>query len=149
MRRTVVLLLCFALAGASWGSAALAGFQEIDYATFDARVTDTKGVVTELGDFGHATGPNVLMGYRGDADVEIPWRLIRVIEIREYVPENRRAPVKVTLRNGKAVDLEIDNVEEMRLVKGVADFGDFRIRFGKIRRLELFALSHTDRSTVE
>ncbi len=89
------------------------------------------------------------MGYRGDADVEIPWRLIRVIDLRDYVPENRRAPVKVTLRNGKSVDLEIDNVEGMRLVKGAADFGDFRIRFGKIRRLELFALSHTDRSTVE
>ena len=149
MRRTIVLLLSFALLCAGWAGSARAGFEEIDYATFDARVTDTKGVVTELGDFGHATGPNVLMGYRGDADVEIPWRLIRVIDLRDYAPENRRAPVKVTLRNGKSVDLEIDNVEGMRLVKGAAEFGDFRIRFGKIRRLELFALSHTDRSTVE
>lgn len=149
MRRPVALLLSFALLAAGWAGSARAGFEEIDYAPFDARVTDTKGVVTELSDFGQATGPNVLMGYRGDAEIEIPYRLIRTLEISEYVPENRRAPVKVTLRTGKSVACEIDNVEEMRLMKGNAEFGEFRIRFGKIRRLELFAISHTDRSTIE
>lgn len=123
-----------------------AGIEEIDYATYDARVTDKKGVVTEVTDLGYATGANILLAYRGEAEVEIPYRLVRSIEIGEYVAEQRRAPVTVVLRTGRSVSLEIDAVEEGRLLRGKAEFGDYRIRTGKIRRLELLALSHTDRS---
>ena len=52
----------------------------------------------------------------------------------------------VVLRSGRSVSLEIDSIEEGRLLKGKAEFGDYRIRTGKIRRLELLALSHTDRA---
>ena len=149
MRRAIALLLSFALLASGWAGTARAGLEEIDYATYDARVTDVKGVATDLTSFGHATGPNVLMGYRGEAEVDIPFRLIRAVEVGDYVPENRRAPVKVILRTGKSVAIEIDNVEEMRLLRGQAEFGEYRIRFGKIRKLELFALSHTDRSLRE
>lgn len=149
MRRGIALLLSFALLATGWADTARAGLEEIDYATYDARVTDIKGVVTDLTSLGQATGPNVLMAYRGEADIDIPYRLIRAIDIGDYVPENRRAPVKVTLRSGKTVACEIDNVEEMRLLRGQAEFGEFRIRMGKIRKLELFALSHTDRSLLE
>jgi len=122
-----------------------AGIEEIDYATYDAKVTDKKGVVTEVSDFGYATGANILLAYRGEAEVEIPYRLVRSIEIGEYVAEQRRAPVTVVLRSGRSVALEIDAIEEGRLLRGKAEFGDFRIRTGKIRRLELLSLSHTGR----
>ncbi|MCC7138289.1 MAG: hypothetical protein IT460_07680 [Planctomycetes bacterium] len=119
-----------------------AGIEEIDYARYDARVTDSKGVSTDLKDFGYATGANILMAIRGEADVEIPFRLIRTIDIGAYVPEERRSPCTVTLRTGRTVALEVDAVEGDRLLRGKAEFGEFRIRMGRVRRLELVALSH-------
>jgi hypothetical protein len=143
MRRTA-LLLVLVLAGIALAAPnAGAGIEEIDYATWDARVTDGKGVATDLFDFGYATGVNILMAYRGDAEVEIPWRRIRRIEIGAYVDVERRAPCTVTLRNGKTVTLEIDNIEETRLLKGKADFGDYRIRMAHVRTIELVRLSHS------
>ena len=85
-------------------------------------------MTTDLREFGYATGVNVLMAYRGDADVEIPYRLIRRIEISAYIPQNRRAPASVTLRSGKTIAIELDNIEEGRLLRGSAEFGEFRIR---------------------
>lgn len=149
MFRTAVLACVFAVAsvvGPVGPTAAVAGIEEIDYATYDAKITDKKGVTTEVSDLGYATGANILLAYRGDAEVEIPFRLIRSIDIGDYVAEQRRAPVTVVLRSGRSVALEIDNIEEGRLLKGKAEFGEYRIRTGRIRRLELLSLSHTDRA---
>ena len=149
MLRTAVLACVFAVAsvvGPVGPTAAVAGIEEIDYATYDAKITDKKGVTTEVSDLGYATGANILLAYRGDAEVEIPFRLIRSIDIGDYVAEQRRAPVTVVLRSGRSVALEIDNIEEGRLLKGKAEFGEYRIRTGRIRRLELLSLSHTDRA---
>jgi hypothetical protein len=119
-----------------------AEIQEIDYATYDARVVDRKGVTTDVKELGYVTGVNILLAYRGEAEVEIPFRLIRTLEIGEFVPETRRAPCTATMKAGKTVALEIDAVEDGRLLRAKADFGEFRIRMGKIRRLDLLALSH-------
>ncbi|MBL9089424.1 MAG: hypothetical protein JNM10_19960 [Planctomycetia bacterium] len=149
MFRTAALVLVCAVSAVvpfAAPSPACAGIEEIDYATYDAKITDKKGVTTEVSDLGYATGANILLAYRGEAEVEIPFRLIRSIEIGEYVAEQRRAPVTVVLRSGKSVSLEIDSIEEGRLLKGKAEFGEYRIRTGKIRRLELLNLSHTDRA---
>ncbi len=149
MFRTATLVLVCAVSAVvpfTAASSAAAGIEEIDYATYDAKITDKKGVTTEVSDLGYATGANILLAYRGDAEVEIPFRLIRTIDIGDYVAEQRRAPVTVVLRSGRSVSLEIDNIEEGRLLKGKAEFGDYRIRTGRIRRLELLSLSHTDRS---
>lgn len=116
--------------------------QEIDFATYDARVTDKKGVTTDVKEFGYVTGLNILMAYRGEAEVEIPFRLIRSLEIGEFVPETRRAAVTATMKTGKTFALEIDAVEDGRLLRGKAEFGEFRIRMGKIKRLDLLRLSH-------
>lgn len=145
MRRAIGLALLAVLVLALPSQLARAGTEEIDYATYDARVTDVKGVVTDVKDFGYTTGVNILLAYRGEADVEIPFRLIRSIELGEYVPETRRASCTVTLRTGKAISLEIDAIEGGRLLSGKAEFGEYRIRMGKIRRLDLVALSHTGR----
>ena len=149
MIRSVVLACVCAVAAVvpfAAPSPVSAGIEEIDYATYDAKVTDKKGVTTDVTDLGYATGANILLAYRGEAEVEIPFRLIRTIDIGDYVAEQRRAPVTVVLRSGRSVALEIDNIEEGRLLKGKAEFGEFRIRTGRIRRLELVALSHTDRA---
>lgn len=145
MRRPLGLLVTLAVVavlGAA-SSGAGAGIEEIDYARYDARVTDSKGVLTDLKDFGYATGANILMAIRGEADVEIPFRLIRTLDIGAYVPEERRAPCTVTLKSGRTVSVEIDAVESDRLLRGKAEFGEYRIRMGRVRRLELMALSHT------
>lgn len=146
IRASIVAVVVSLLVGLVGARAVGAGIEEIDYATYDAKVTDKKGVVTDVSDFGYATGANILLAYRGEAEVEIPYRLVRSIEIGDYVAEQRRAPVTVVLRSGRSVALEIDAIEEGRLLRGKAEFGDFRIRTGKIRRLELLSLSHTDRS---
>lgn len=142
MRRTIGWLVLSLLCTLGFARIAGAEVEATDDLTlYDARVTDTQGITTDLRDFGYATGVNVLMAYRGDADVEIPYRLIRRIDISAYVPQNRRAPATVTLRTGKTIAIELDNVEEGRLMKGAAEFGEFRIRLGKVRRLELFGAS--------
>lgn len=144
MRRTAVLVVLALAAVVLAAPRAGAGIEEIDYATWDARVTDVQGVATDLTDFGYATGVNILMAYRGEAEVEIPWRRIRRIEIGAYVDVERRAPCTVTLKNGKSVSLTIDNVEETRLLRGKADFGDYRIRVARVRTIELVRLSHSE-----
>ena len=142
MRRTLGWMAVLVVCTLGFARAAGAGGESTDdTALFDARVTDTKGITTDLRDFGYATGVNVLMAYRGDADIEIPYRLIRRLDISDFVPQNRRAPATVTLRSGKAIAVELDAIEEGRLMQGNAEFGEYRIRMGKIRRLELFGNS--------
>jgi hypothetical protein len=144
MRRTALFVVLALAAVAFLAPRAGAGIEEIDYATYDARVTDSKGISTDLVDFGYATSVNILMAYRGDAEVEIPWRRIRRISIGAYVDVERRAPCTVTLKNGKSFDLTIDNVEETRLLKGKAEFGEYRIRMAQVRTIDLVRLSHSE-----
>jgi hypothetical protein len=123
--------------GAAPPRSALAAGGEEDYLPFEARITDVQGVVTDCFSFGYATGSNVLLAHRGEADVDIPFRLVRVLEIGAYVPEKRRAPATVVLTSGKSIAIEIDATEEGRLMAGECDFGSFRIRLGKVRRIEV------------
>ena len=137
------LVVSGAIAFLVGGSAGAGSINEIDYATYDARVIDSKGVTTDVKELGYLTSVNILTAFRGDADVEVPFRLIKTIELGEFVAVNRRAPCTVTLRSGKSIALEVDAVEEDRLLRGRAEFGEFRIRMGRIRRLDLLGLSHT------
>jgi len=143
IRSLALCAIVAATVAALGGGTARAGINEIDYATYDARVVDRKGIATDVKEFGYVTSINILLAYRGEADVEVPFRLIRTIEIGEFVPEARRAPCTVTLKTGKSIALEVDAVESDRLLRGRAEFGEYRIRMGKVRRLELVALSHT------
>ncbi len=125
------------------GGRASASIEEIDYATYDVRITDSKGVVTEATDFGYYTGPNILYAHRGDGDVDVPYRLIRSMEIGAFVPDTRRAPCTLTLKTGKVIALELDNIEAQRLLGGRTEFGDYRIRMEKVRRLEILHMTHS------
>ncbi len=121
--------------------AASASIEDADYAALDVRIVDTKGGATDAPEFGYYTGPNILLAHRGDGDADVPLRLVRVLEIGNFVPETRRAPCTVTLRTGKTIALEIDHVEGQRLLGGATEFGEFRIRMEKIRRIEFVRFS--------
>src|SRR5262245_16531630 len=140
-RALVASLVVGALFSLAPGRPAAADSVDLDFATYDARVLDKKGISTDVREFGYITGQNVLMAYRGDADVEIPWRLIRSLELSDFVAETRRSKVTATMRSGKVYALEIDAIEEGRLLRGKADFGEYRIRMGKVRRLDLMGFS--------
>ena len=69
--------------------------------------------------------------------MDIPYRLIRSVEIRPLIRERRRAPATVFLQSGKSLAIELDPGEEERLMVGQTDYGEFRIRLGKIRRIDI------------
>ena len=117
---------------------------EIDYATWDVKVTDSKGVTTEATEFGFFTGANVLMARRGDAYIEIPFRKLRTIEVGKYIPSKGYYPSSVTSRKGKTYKVEIERVEAQRFLGGDTDVGTYRIRLGQMKKLELLRLSQSD-----
>jgi len=135
-----LMLGLVALAPAAIG----APIYEIDYATYDVKVTDSKNVTTEATDFGFYTGPNILMARRGDGQIEIPFRKIRLIEIGKYIPSKGYYPSTVTSRRGKVFQVQIERVQGQRYVGGNTDVGTIRIRLGQISRLELKRLSNTE-----
>ena len=116
---------------------------EIDYAGWDVTVTDTKDVSTDISDFAYWTGPNILVAMRGDAKVEIPFRLIRSLEIGKYVPVKGFSPATLVTRTGKTYKLEIERFEGQRFIGGKTEFGTMRIRLMQISKLVLKRLSHT------
>jgi len=117
---------------------------EVDYAKYDATVTDTKGIATEVTDFGYYTGPNILTARRGDAYVEIPFRKIRTLELGAYIPSKGFYPGTVTSRRGKVIQIQVERVEAQRYLGGNTDVGTLRIRLGQIQRLDLKRLSNTE-----
>ncbi len=131
-------LLCFAPLTAS------ASTYEIDYATYDVKVTDTQGITTEAEQFGFYTGPNILMARRGDGYVEIPFRKIRAIDVSAYLPAKGYYPATVTSRRGAVLKVEIERSEGQRLLGGTTDVGTYRIRLGQIAHLDLLRLSKTE-----
>lgn len=124
-------------------SASAGTLYEIDYASYDVTLTDSKGVKTDLTEFGFWTGPNILIAQRGDAKVEIPFRLIKSLEIQKYIPVKGYSPATVTTKKGKIYKLQIERFEGQRNLGGKTDFGSMRIRLISISKLSLKRLSHT------
>lgn len=124
--------------------AAAGTIYEIDYASYDVVLTDTKGVKTDLTEFGFWTGPNILVALRGDAKVEIPFRRIRTLEIGKYEPVKGYSAATVTTKSGRSYKLQIERFEGQRYLGGKTEFGSLRIRLMRISRLELRRLSHTE-----
>jgi hypothetical protein len=140
----VGVALVAVVVGASGGPAAA---YEIDYATYDAVVTDVQGVVTEVTDLGFWAGANILTARRGEAVVEIPLRKVQVIEMGAYHAEKGVYACTVTTRAGagkpaKSIPCQVERMEGQRTLGGDSDLGAFRIRLQQIRRLELLGLSH-------
>ena len=135
-----LILGLVALAPAAVG----APIYEIDYATYDVKMTDSKGVVTEATDFGFYTGPNILTARRGDGYIEIPFRKIRLIEVGKYIPSKGYYPTTVTSRRGKVFQVQIERVHGQRYLGGNTEVGTIRVRLGQISRLDLVRLSNTE-----
>jgi hypothetical protein len=125
-------------------SASAGPIHDIDYAGWDVVLTDTKGVKTELTEFGFWTGPNLLVAKRGDAKVEIPFRKIRSLEISKYIPVKGYSPATVVTRRGKTYKVQIERFEGGRYMGGDSDFGSLRVQLMQIAKLELVRLSHTE-----
>ncbi|MFV1959879.1 MAG: hypothetical protein ACC662_10750 [Planctomycetota bacterium] len=134
-----VLGVLVLLAGTARGA-----IYEIDYASYDVKVTDSKGVVTSAQDFGFYTGPNILNARRGDAYVEIPFRKLKMIEVGTYIPSKGYYPASVTSRRGRVLKVQLERFEGQRYLGGETDVGTFRIRLGQIQKLELLKLSRTE-----
>lgn len=130
---------CLVLLGAT--TAGAESLQDIDYADYDVRVTDSKGIATEVSHFGFWSGPNVLEAQRGDALVEIPFRRIQSIELGAYAADKGVSPCVVVTRAGKRYELTVDRTQGQRLLGGDAEFGSYRIRLMQIARLELKGLT--------
>jgi hypothetical protein len=126
------------------GSVLAETIHEIDYATYDATLTDSKGVKTDVTDLGFWTGPNILVAYRGDARVRIPFRRLRSLEIGKYDPVKGFSPATVTTRSGKSYKLQIERFDAQRYLSAKSEFGSLRIRLMRVTRLELKRLSHTE-----
>ena len=144
MGRTAIWMSLIALIAVTAPMAGAGAIYEIDYATYDVKVTDTKGVVTDAREFGFFTGPNILMAKRGDAWVDIPFRKIKAIEVGTYIPSKGHYPATVTSRRGKILQVQIPRVEGQRYMGGDTDVGSYRIRLGQIQRLDLIRLSRTE-----
>jgi hypothetical protein len=141
----VAIALGALVLGASGGTASA---YEIDYATYDAVVTDIQGVVTEVSDLGFWAGANILTARRGEAVVEIPLRKVHVIEMGPYHAEKGVYSCTITTRAGqgrpaKSIPCQIERMEGQRTLGGDSDLGAFRIRLQQIRRLELVGFSHS------
>ncbi len=148
MRALQGLALVLVVGGALALSAS-AELHTVDYAGYDAVVTDSKGVTTEIEDFGFWTGPNILVGKRGDAKVEIPFRRIRTLEIKAYLPVKGYSPATVTTKKGKTYSVRIERFEGRRYLGGKTDFGTFRLYLMNISKLSLKKLSHWDEDRGE
>jgi hypothetical protein len=144
MGRFALIGLVLAAVGALAPRAIEARTYEIDYATWDVKVTDTKGVTTEATEFGFYNGPNILNARRGEGYVEIPFRKIRTIEIEAYIPSKGYHPATVTSRRGKSIQVEIERSDAERFLGGDTEVGTFRIRLGQMSRLELVGLSRAE-----
>jgi hypothetical protein len=136
----VAFALLLALAAASPAGAA----EERDYLALEARVTDTQGVETTVREFTFWTGPNVLSARLGEADMEIPFRLLRSIEFGEYAPERGTYPCRVVARTGKAFDVLVERIDAQRYLGGTTDVGRYKIRLAQIRRIDFAGLSRAE-----
>ena len=113
----------------------------------DARLVDRQGVSTELVGFRRRNGENVFQGIFGAMSIEIPLRIIKSVVMRPDEKLGKYA-ARVSLTGGKFVEYHVPTYEEKVLYGGAAEFGDFRLTMGDIRRLDVHRvtprLSRTD-----
>ena len=100
----------------------------------DVRVSDRRGVKTELLNFRRAAGENIIPGVRGASTIAIPMRIVKSMVIKQEAgtPYLR---VAAELRSGRKVSFRIPIYEEETSYRGEAEFGVYRIRLGKVRAL--------------
>ncbi|MEE8106613.1 MAG: hypothetical protein V3T86_13845 [Planctomycetota bacterium] len=102
----------------------------------DARIVDRQGVSTELVGFRRRNGENVFQGIFGSMTIEVPLRIIKSVVMK---PDEKlgKFAARVQLTGGKFVEYHVPTYEEKVLYGGDAEFGDFRLTMGDIRRLDV------------
>ena len=144
MRSMMIFGAALVVLAMAVGPASAESVYKIDYADYDATITDSKGVTTRVTDFGFNTGPNIISAKRGDAHVDIPFRRVRLIEIGKFIAVGSYNPAEVTTNKGKKHKVEIPRFEGSRFLYGKTDLGTIRIRLDRLRRIEIHRLSHTE-----
>lgn len=134
MRKVMIAVLFVALAGLP-GSAQESAAKRYGAAgqADSVHVVDVQGVETVATEFGKLFSLQVLNGFRGASEVQIPFDRIAVLETGEIV--DNRMPVTVLLTNGTRMKVVLSSSEYEATWGGNAEFGHFRIRLQDIRRL--------------
>jgi hypothetical protein len=102
----------------------------------DVKITDRRGVTTELLNFHRAAGQNALPALRGSAAVTIPLRIVKHLTITP-AEKTPTAALAVVLRDGTKVNGSLPVSEEATSFTGEAEFGAYFIQLGDIRELEV------------
>ena len=93
----------------------------------DVRLTDKKGITTELVAFRRRVGENALHGVMGSMSIEIPLRIVRSLTM---VPADGPGLylIRLALKGDKRLEYRLPVYEEKTYYGGDAEFGEFRIR---------------------
>lgn len=134
MRKAViaVLFFCLPVLPGTAGERAADRYAAVDEAEI-VHLVDVQGVPTDATEFGRLFSLQVLNGFRGASEVQIPFDRIASLETGEIV--DNRMPVTVALTNGTRMQIVLSSSEYEATWGGNAEFGHFRIRFRDIRKL--------------
>lgn len=99
---------------------------------FSATITDSEGVSTRVSQISF-DGRAYLTASRGSSTVTIPFEKIASVRFGK-AGENKKVSAAVTLKNGGTLDIMVDGSMPCY---GVADFGNVKIEFRDIRKVDI------------
>lgn len=99
---------------------------------FSATITDSEGVSTRISQISF-DGRAYLAGSRGNSTVTVPFEKIDTVQIGKS-QENKKVSASITLKDGGTVNIMVDGGLPCY---GVADFGNVRIEFKDIRKVDI------------
>jgi hypothetical protein len=103
---------------------------------FTATITDSQEVSTKVSQISF-DGKTYLTGQRGNTTVTIPFEKISSVQVGK-TEEEKKVSVFVTLKAGGTLNIK---VEEKTPCYGSADFGNNRIEFKDIKKVEIHGLA--------
>lgn len=98
-------------------------------------ILDARGVETRFLAARRVSGPDRFVGWRGAAQVEVPWERLQEIAIRPAEDPGSRMQATLTLRSGALMETSFDEREGEVLLTGFAAFGKVRILLRDARRI--------------
>ena len=134
-RLYTALLVVFAIPfilGMGAGSGNITHKIPIPDKNFSATITDSEGISTRVSQISF-DGRAYLTAARGSSTVTIPFEKVATIQIGKP-EENKKVSASITLKNGGTLNIV---VEGGMPCYGVADFGNVKIEFRNIRKVEI------------
>lgn len=134
-RLYAALLVMFAIPfvmGMGTGSGNITHRIPIPDKNFSATITDSEGVSTRVSQISF-DGRAYLTASRGSSTVTIPFEKIASVQIGK-TEENKKVSASITLKNGGTLNIMVEGAMPCY---GVADFGNVKIEFRDIRKVEI------------